>query len=255
MPNADAKRDRVPFAATRRLLQNLGHRVGGTAKTKVRLSLMKAGRRVTASRLANLRSVLSYLELGHWLAHDFSNATVDVVADQFALFDRALAKVRGQRPLYLEFGVFEGRSMRWWSQHLPHPQARLIGFDSFEGLPQDWRPGLGAGHFDVGGEPPKIDDARVSFVVGWFDDSLPKFDVPEHDQLIINVDCDVYSSAATVLSWAEPLLQPGTLIYFDEFPDRDHEMRAFKELMARSPREFRPLATARGHHWLFEVVK
>ncbi|OJZ72662.1 hypothetical protein BRW65_16565 [Mycobacterium paraffinicum] len=160
-----------------------------------------------------------------------------------------------RQALYLEFGVFDGGSMRWWSQHLPHTEARLIGFDTFEGLPQDWRPGLGAGHFAVGGEPPKIDDARVSFVVGWFDDSLPKFEIPEHDQLIINVDCDVYSSAATVLSWAEPFLKPGTLIYFDEFPDRDHEMRAFKELMARSPREFRPLATARGHHWLFEVVK
>lgn len=252
MPKADAERD---WTQPTRGIQSLGHRIACTAKTKIRLSLMKAGRRVTSNRLANLRSVLSYLELGHWLAHDFTHLTVDVVADHFALFDVARAKVTGQKPLYLEFGVFEGRSMRWWSQHLPHTEARLIGFDSFEGLPQDWRPGLGAGHFDVGGEPPKIDDHRISFVVGWFDDSLPKFEIPEHDQLIINVDCDVYSSAATVLSWAEPFLKAGTLIYFDEFPDRDHEMRAFRELMSRSSREFRPLATARGHHWLFEVVR
>jgi hypothetical protein len=254
VPEADAERDRTPFASTQGR-QNLGHRIGTAVKTKMRLSLMRAGRRVASNRLANLRSVLSYLELGHWLAHDFSNVTVDVVPDDLALFDLALSKVTGQRPLYLEFGVFEGRSMRWWSQQLPHPEGKLIGFDSFEGLPQDWRPGHAAGHFDVGGEPPKIDDPRVSFVVGWFDESLQTFEIPEHDQLIINVDCDVYSSAATVLSWAEPYLKAGTLIYFDEFPDRDHEMRAFRELMSRSAREFRPLATARGHHWLFEVVR
>lgn len=232
-----------------------GQRVGAAATTAVRLALVKAGRRATPKRLANLRSVLSYLELGHWLEHDLSCPVLPVVADDVALFDLARAKVSGDKPLYLEFGVYAGRSMRWWSQHLPHPEAQLVGFDSFEGLPQDWRPGLSAGHFAVGGEPPKIDDDRVSFVVGWFDDTLPTFEIPEHDQLILNVDCDVYSSAATVLRWAEPYLTAGTLLYFDEFPDRDHEMRAFRELMVRSPRHFRPLATARGHHWLFEIVK
>ena len=216
---------------------------------------MKVGRRATPNRLANLRSVLSYLELGHWLEHDLSCTAVQFVADDLALFNLARAKVTGVKPLYLEFGVFEGRSMRWWSQHLPHTEARLIGFDSFEGLPQDWRPGLGIGHFATGGEPPQIDDERVSFVVGWFDERLPTFEIPEHDQLIINVDCDVYSSAAAVLGWAEPYLKAGTLIYFDEFPDRDHEMRAFKELMTRSSRKFRPLASARGNHWLFEVFE
>lgn len=247
MSETDAEREPARFAR--------GQRCGAAVKTAIRLALVEAGRRATPKRLANLRSVLSYLELGHWLEHALSCPAVQVVADDVALFDLARAKVKGDKPLYLEFGVYAGRSMRWWSQHLSHPAARLVGFDSFEGLPTDWRPGLGAGHFATGGEPPQIDDDRVSFVVGWFDDRLPAFEIPEHDQLILNVDCDVYSSAATVLSWAEPYLTAGTLLYFDEFPDRDHEMRAFKELLARSPREFRPLATAGGHHWLFEVVK
>jgi hypothetical protein len=223
--------------------------------TAIRLSLMKVGRRATPKQLANLCSVLSYLELGHWLEHDLSGLAPQVVADEWALFDLALAKVTGDKPLYLEFGVFEGRSMRWWSHHLTHAEARLVGFDSFEGLPEDWRPGFGTGRFATG-EPPKIDDDRISFEVGWFDDTLPKFEIPEHDQLIINVDSDLYSSAVAVLTWAEPYLKAGVLIYFDEFHDRDHEMRAFNELLARSSHEFRPLAIARGGvHWLFEVVK
>src|SRR5581483_8062137 len=98
------------------------------------------------------------------------------VADEFALFEVALRRVTGSKPLYLEFGVFEGRSMRWWSQHLAQQDATLVGFDSFEGLPEDWRPGLGTGHFSTG-RIPQIDDARVSFQVGWFDDTLPKFEI------------------------------------------------------------------------------
>jgi hypothetical protein len=207
---------------------------------------------MTDKQLANLRSVLSYLEIGRSILTP-DTAEPAVVADEFALFDIALRKVTGARPLYLEFGVFEGRSMRWWSRNLRQPEANLVGFDSFEGLPEDWRPGLDAGHFSTG-KPPEIDDPRVSFRVGWFDETLPGFTPPEHDQLIVNVDSDLYSSAVTVLSWAEPYLRPGSLIYFDEFPDRDHELRAFNELKARSSLRFVPLGLAHGGiHWLFEV--
>ena len=86
----------------------------------------------------------------------------------------------------------------------------------------------------------------MSFQVGWFDDTLPRFTVPDHDQLIINVDSDLYSSALTVLRWAEPYIRPGSLIYFDEFSDRDHEMRAFSEWRAQSPYKVRPLGLAMG---------
>jgi Methyltransferase domain len=221
-------------------------------RTTVRLALMKAGRRVTPHQLANLRSALSYLELGRWL-NDI-NAAPQLVADDYALFSLALSKISGNKPLYLEFGVYAGRSMRWWSQHLPQQGANLIGFDSFEGLPEDWRPGFSAGQFATG-QPPRIDDQRVSFQVGWFDDTLPKFQVPDHDQLIINIDSDLYSSAATVLQWAEPYFQPGTLIYFDEFADHDHEMRAFNELKARSLHDFQPIGVAHGGRALLFEVK
>jgi Macrocin-O-methyltransferase (TylF) len=167
------------------------------------------------------------------------------------LFELALAQVHGTRPLYLEFGVYEGGSMRWWSEHLTTPEARLIGFDSFKGLPEGWR-GLDAGHFSTGG-PPAIDDARVSFVEGWFDDTLPSFDPPEHDQLIINIDCDLYSSTATVLRRIESWLVPGSLLYFDELTDRDHEMRALFESVSRTGARLRPLGWAQGLHWLFVV--
>lgn len=221
--------------------------------SQARMSFLRAGRRATPKLLANARSALSYMELGHWLAADFPDIRLQVAEDDFGLFEIARRRISGQAPLYLEFGVFEGRTLRWWAGHLSQPGGRLVGFDSFRGLPEDWRPGIGAGHFTTGG-PPQIDDSRVSFQVGWFDDTLPGFDPPEHDQLIVNVDCDLYSSAATVLTWLEPHLQPGTLLYFDELPDRDHEMRAFFELRGRSSLTFRPVGVGHGGmHWLFEV--
>jgi hypothetical protein len=55
--------------------------------------------------------------------------------------------------LYLEFGVYAGDSMRAWSQLNRNTQSRLIGFDTFEGLPEAWA-GLEKGHFDLGGRPP-----------------------------------------------------------------------------------------------------
>lgn len=219
------------------------------ARTIVRRTLLRLGERASARQLANLRNVLSYLEIGHWLDGDRPVQ----VTDDFALFEVACQRVTGERPLYLEFGVFEGRSMRWWAEHLTQPDARLVGFDSFEGLPVDWRPGLPAGHFRTAG-PPSINDPRVTFEVGWFEKTLPHFAFPDHDQLIVNVDCDLYASAAEVLRGVEPYLRPGSLIYFDEFPDRDHELRAFNELRERSSQTLRPVGFARGGlHWLFEV--
>ena len=224
------------------------------SKSAARLALLRVGRHVGPRQIGGLRSLLSYLELGQWLRSQHPGTWPQVCADKYGLFAVVRDRVTGQAPLYLEFGVFEGLSMRWWSRHLRQPGATLVGFDSFEGLPEDWRPGITTGHFQTG-KPPEIDDTRVSFQVGWFDQTLPRFVVPEHDQLILNVDSDLYSSAATVLRWAEPYLRPGALLLFDEFSNRDHEMRAFHELRAQSPHRFTPLAIANGGvRWLFEIT-
>jgi Macrocin-O-methyltransferase (TylF) len=222
-------------------------------KSPLRSVLFSAGRRASPAHLAYLGKVLSYLEAGQWLTSE--HASPEIVRDDLAVFEVARHRIVGQSPLYLEFGVGGGRSMRWWSCNLSHPDAKMVGFDSFQGLPEDWSPWYRAGAFGQGG-PPQIDDSRVSFQTGWFEETLPCFTVPDHDQMILNVDSDLYSSASTVLRWAEPYLRPGTLIYFDEFPDRDHERKAFTELCERSSFEFKPVAVARnGTNWLFETLE
>jgi Macrocin-O-methyltransferase (TylF) len=222
-----------------------------TFRSMIRGWLLTVGSRVSDSNLMNLQRVLSYLELGRWCSHQPGERRVQSLPSDKDVFALALAHVRGSRPLYLEFGVYEGASMRWWSEHLTTPGARFIGFDSFEGLREAFRE-LDAGHFATGG-PPTFDDPRVSFVQGWFDVTLPSFEPPEHDQLIINIDCDLYSSTATVLQRIEAWLVPGSLLYFDELTDRDHEMRALFEFVARTGARLRPLGWSQGLHWLFLV--
>lgn len=74
--------------------------------------------------------------------------------------------------LYLEFGVASGQSIKWISRLT---QATVHGFDSFEGLPEDW-PGwqYGKGGFSQGGRLPKV-RANVQLHAGWFDQTLPAF--------------------------------------------------------------------------------
>ncbi len=215
--------------------------------------LLRLGRRVGAGNLAHMRSMLGYLEIGHLAREQLATGALVMGRNRFDVFAAALPRVIGAHPLYLEFGVFEGETIRWWSEHIAQTSARFVGFDSFEGLPETWRPGFAAGQFSTDG-PPVVHDDRVSFVPGWFDQTLAGFAIPPHDQLIVNVDSDLYSSARTVLDWVAPHLVAGSLLYFDELADRDHELRALQETMTATNLELRPIAAGGGGtHFLFEV--
>jgi hypothetical protein len=148
--------------------------------------------------------------------------------------------------LYLEFGVANGASMRYWSELLSRPDAILHGFDTFEGLPEDW--GLAdKGAYTAGGRIPVIADRRVSFFKGLFQETLPRYVLPSHEILIVNIDCDLYSSTSFVLNWLAEHIHPGTFIYFDEFSDPRNEMRAFQELLKASGQRFSLLGATRSY--------
>ena len=184
-----------------------------------------------------LNAAVNYLEVGRWMrAHGFERHRG--FGTRLELFDLIAADVADERVLYVELGVYEGASMRYWSSLLQNPDARLHGFDSFEGLPEDWTIGEGKGHFSTNGRVPEIADDRVSFFAGWFEETLPGYEPPEHDRLVVNFDCDLYSSAALGLSTLESLIVPGTYVYFDEFHDRHHELRAFDEFLERTGGRF-----------------
>ncbi len=155
-----------------------------------------------------------------------------------------IAGLLGSGPItYLEFGVHQGESIRAWSELNTHPDSTFVGFDSFEGLPEKWW-GLEKGHFSTGGNPPEIGDKRVSFVRGWFQNTLDSFlrDYTPAHRLVINNDSDLYSSTLYVLTKLDHILVPGTVIFFDEFDDVQHEFRAIEDYSAAYLKKFKALA-------------
>ncbi len=130
---------------------------------------------------------------------------------------------------YLEFGVARGESIRWWSTRNTHTESRFIGHDSFEGLPDAWA-AMPRGAFSTGGQLPAIDDPRVSFVKGWFRDTVGVGLPPrpgEGHRLVVNLDADLYGSTTVALHALFARLRAGDVLIFDEFAYPMDEFRAF----------------------------
>jgi hypothetical protein len=123
------------------------------------------------------------------------------VADRDALCDLARARIGDEAITYLEFGVKGGRSLARIAERFTHPDARFIGFDSFEGLPEAWW-NQEAGKFSTGGKAPNMRDPRASFVTGWFQNALPPFFAhhPLGEPLLVHYDADLYGSTLFVLA-------------------------------------------------------
>jgi predicted O-methyltransferase YrrM len=139
-----------------------------------------------------------------------------------------------QGGMALEFGVFAGRSLQIIAELRKGKET--YGFDSFEGLPEDYRPHVREGAFAVG-QLPEVEGAEL--LVGWFKDTLPGF-LAAHPGPVdfLHIDGDLYSSAVTVLELVGPRLQPGSIVVLDEFfnfPDwQRHEFRAWQEWLERT---------------------
>jgi hypothetical protein len=205
------------------------------------------------SALRRLGNLVRELELDSWLrAHRLLLERVVEVREQ--LFELVAAEGGATPALYLEFGVAAGAATRTWSRLLTHPETVLHGFDSFEGLPEQWmdRP---KGMFSTGGVPPQVEDPRVQFFKGQFEETLPRYEPPDRPLLIINMDADLYSSTAFVLHTLRDRFHPGAFLYFDELASYGHEERAFREFVEETGMRFRLRGATRNlRHVLFQCT-
>lgn len=144
---------------------------------------------------------------------------------------------------YLEFGVYEGESMQTWLDINESMQSRFYGFDTFDGLPEEWSHvtrTFDRGHFDAGGVAPEINDNRVSFIKGLFQETLKDFikSFAVKNPLIIHNDSDLYTSTLYCLTQLDMLLIEGSVIIFDEFNIATHEFCAFRDYVNSYRRDF-----------------
>jgi len=141
---------------------------------------------------------------------------------------------------YIELGVATGKSCRLFAEILGKKSLSLTGFDSFEGLEEDWtgiQSGRAAGAFTQAGELPEVPD-NVTLVKGWVQDTLPPYLEtmgPDARFGFIHLDMDTYKPTRFALEALKPFLTRGTVILFDElygYPGwRHHEYKALLEVL------------------------
>ena len=165
--------------------------------------------------------------------------------------------------LWLEFGVFRGRSIQKISSLT---FKTVYGFDSFEGLHEYWDENNPKGVYSSNGKIPagaiigsnhsmfdpsdtqNIEpwNKNVTLIKGYFENTLKPF-LNEHKEKVAfaHIDSDLYSSCVTVLSELTPRFVNGSIICFDEFLDypsyRDHEIKAFAEFLQKTGFSYEPL--------------
>lgn len=183
---------------------------------------------------------LAYLsKVSKWIGQNKSVAFNDFYSPKwdynkrYKLYGYLVREKKLDMPIiYLEFGVSGGYSFDWWLKANTNAASSFFGFDTFEGLPEDW------GGFKQGAmiaTVPVIADKRVKFHKGLFQDTLPGF-VKELDlgrRKVILMDADLFTSTLYVLTMLAPYLKKGDIILFDQFNVPMHEFLAF-QLFAKS---------------------
>ena len=146
--------------------------------------------------------------------------------------------------LFLEFGTWKGTSINYFSAKLP--QATFYGFDSFEGLKEDWTgSSFAKGHFSLEGVLPKV-NPNVTLIKGWFDETLPPFLKNKTENIgLLHIDCDTYESTKVVLDLVKNRIHPGTFILFDEYIGYASweigEYKAFQEFISSTGLKYKYL--------------
>jgi hypothetical protein len=160
----------------------------------------------------------------------YSPRPAPLIAGNKDEFCGIVARTIGDVPLtYLEFGVWRGASIARMAQHFRHRAARFYGFDSFQGLPERWDPNNEVGQFSTGGALPNIADDRVSFVKGWFQDTVPGF-LGSHaisGPVLVHYDADLYSSTLFLLTALSQYFPEYYFIFDEFFPDEVNALREF----------------------------
>jgi hypothetical protein len=195
---------RQPMQLYRKLRVNLSKAINFVPETTARILTRDIG---AQRQLRALQSTVDYVE-GRL-------PKAAVFTDRMSLLEFACSQAP-PTGLILEFGVFKGGSLNFIAERVD----RIVhGFDSFGGLPEDWRTNFPKGTFVV--DPRRVQRILVKNTelhIGLFDEVLPDF-LEQHPgpAALIHVDCDLYSSTRYVLFALRERIAPGCIIVFDDY--------------------------------------
>lgn len=176
--------------------------------------------------------------------YDFVDAEMPdapFIRNQMDMIGRLADRVNAMEGSILDLGVYKGGSTRGLARIFPN--QTIHGFDSFEGLPDDWSHVLKGAFGEIKGALPDMPD-NVRLYKGWFSDTLTPWAEENSDKPIslLRVDCDIYSSTKDIFAAVGNLLKSGTVIVFDELIGyrgwQDHEHKAFMEFIAETDYDY-----------------
>jgi hypothetical protein len=161
--------------------------------------------------------------------------------NRWAVLDEAIKWSEPGRPCY-EFGVWMGASLKY----LMRSFELGFGFDTFDGLPENWR-SVSKGSYSSFTRVPEI--PNVEFIIGEFKDTLPNFFSSDRPMAgLINFDADLYSSTLTALMNSTNVIDEKTILVFDELIVNDgwqqDEYRALKEFCSEKSYTYEILAAS-----------
>ena len=154
----------------------------------------------------------------------------DLKFQQLEAACRYMADNKSLLPTYgdiFEFGVYNGASLTKLLKLLDKYQINrgiIVGIDSFEGLPET-DPGFSKFTKGAYKSSKTLEDLtnqfnkEVYFIKKQFKDLTHLDAAPYLQAQLIHIDCDLYSSTVDALDFMfkNKLVQPGTLIAYDEF--------------------------------------
>ena len=161
--------------------------------------------------------------------------------------DAIAASLGNQKLAWLDFGVFQGWSVNTTSLILQDkPQVEIHGFDTWQGLPENWSGHMVVGDFSTQGVIPPVREG-VTLHKGFFNETLPLWLEAHPDMPIygISVDCDLYNGSMDVLTRLGRRLQVGSIIHFHELRHKLEdgqvmdEARALYDWLKTMPSSFR----------------
>lgn len=177
---------------------------------------------------------------------------------------RFASDVANKDGFFLEMGVGMGRTINFIAAL--NPTKPIHGFDSFEGLPQDWDKGdkvIAKGTFartDPTYVPPVLRNVRL--YEGLFSTVLPKFKTQilgDAPIAFLHIDCDSYTPTKETFSILKENIRPGAVIAFDELYNyskyEEHEWKAFQEFLTETGYKFEPLAYNINHEQVAVRIK
>ena len=143
--------------------------------------------------------------------------------------------------VFVEFGVWKGKSIKYFSDKFTNKSSVFFGLDSFEGLLESWGR-LPKGYFDTDGKVPDLNDERVKFIKGIFQNTseilLKNLELHKKKLLLVHFDADLYSYCLSQLD----RLSRNYHVFFDEFTGE--ESRALYDYMKSHRAKFKIISQA-----------